>query len=128
MPEPSDSGTAPAHADAGNSTPVWRAVFDAFERPLAAVSEACVQSDLFMDGFAVTWRLRRRLNAELRRALDAWFASWQLPTRSDVDRLSNEVAGLERQVRDLRGQLERDRSPDIKPGGAPRRPAAGKRR
>lgn len=98
-------------SDNGSSAPSWRVLFDALERPVGRASESWVNSDIFMDGLATTWKLQRRFNAELRRALETWFAAWQVPTRGDVDRLSNQIASLERQIRDLRGELDRERSP-----------------
>ena len=65
-----------------------------------------MNSDAFMDGFAVTWRVQRRLQTRVRRSLDVWLGMWHLPSRSDVARVSNEIAGLERQVRELRAELE----------------------
>ena len=106
MPESSDRRDRPRPAQDGKSAPVWKTAFDAVERPASRATQTWLQSDTFMDGFAITRRLQRRLGAEVRRGLDVWLQAWQLPTRTDVHRLSNEIAGLERQVRDLRGELE----------------------
>ena len=106
MPESSDSRDRSRRAQGGKSAPVWKAAFDGVERPVSRAAQTWLQSDTFMDGFAITWRLQRRLGAEVRRGLDGWFQAWQLPTRTDMHRLSNEIAGLERQVRDLRSELE----------------------
>ena len=100
MPESSTNGARSSTTKEGKSAPSLRDAFDAFERPIARGSESWIGSDVFMDGFAITWRLGRRLNAEARRGLDMWFGAWHLPTRSDVDRLSGQIAALERQVRD----------------------------
>lgn len=82
-----------------------RAAFTAVERPVAHASRSLMDSDRFMDGFAVTWRLQRRLQTDVRRTLDVWLGLWHLPSRSDVARMSNEIAGLERQVRELRAEV-----------------------
>lgn len=74
-----------------------------------------------MDAFAITWRLGRRVNAEARRGLDMWFGAWHVPTRSDVDRLSGQIAALERQVRDLRSELEYSEPRSLRLGAIPRR-------
>ena len=100
-------------------------MFDALERPVSAASERWVQSDTFMDGFALAWRLQRRADRELKRGLDIWLGAWRLSTRGDVDRLSHEVAQLERELRDLRRELLRS-APPARSGSAPgRRRAAG---
>lgn len=59
-----------------------------------------------MDGFAIAFRLQRRAGRELRRGLGAGLRAFNMPSRADVDRLSNQLAGLERQVRELRAELE----------------------
>ena len=88
------------------STPLWRLAFDAVERPLAAASESWVQSDTFMDVLAVSFKVQRRLVGESRRAFEAWLALWGLPTRTDVSALVNQVAALERQLRQLAAEAD----------------------
>ena len=111
------------------STPAWRAAFDAIERPVTSASERWVQSDTFMDGFALAWRVQRRVDREVKRGLDIWLGAWRLSTRADVDRLSREIAQLERQVRELRRELERSASPEPhEPAARPSGSEAGARR
>jgi hypothetical protein len=86
--------------------PPWRHAFDVFERPLAAASESWVQTDTFMDALAVGWRLQRRVTADVRRAAGFWLGLWDLPTGHDLRKVANQVASLERQVRDLASELE----------------------
>jgi hypothetical protein len=83
-------------------TPLWRKAFDAIERPLAAGSEAWVQSDTFMDLTAVTFKVQRRMLGEVQQATERWLHLWGGVSRGDVIRLTNQVASLERQVRELR--------------------------
>jgi hypothetical protein len=83
------------------STPLWRLAFDLVERPLAAASETWVQSDPFMDMAALGFKVQRRVTKESGKALDAWLGLWGLPTKRDVTALVNQVAALERQVREL---------------------------
>ena len=80
----------------------WRKVFDAVERPYAAAAESLVQSDAFMDALTVGLRVQRRLTSPVQRGLETWVGLWGMPTRSDMTALVNQVASLERQVRDLR--------------------------
>jgi hypothetical protein len=87
-------------------TALWRQAFDAVERPLAAASESWVQSDTFMDLATMAWRAQRRLRSELERGVATWLGLWGVPTRADVIALVNQLAGLERQLRDLALQLE----------------------
>jgi polyhydroxyalkanoate synthesis regulator phasin len=88
-------------------TSLWRQAFDAFERPLAAASESWVQSKTFMDLAAITIRMQRRLAADGQRMTEQWLHAWGLPARGDIFALMNQVASLERQVRDLERELGR---------------------
>jgi hypothetical protein len=84
------------------TTPLWRKAYDAIERPLTAGSEAWVQSDTFMDMTAITFRVQRRMLGELHQVTERWLQLWGWPSRGDVMRLTNQVASLERQLRESR--------------------------
>ena len=86
--------------------PLWRTAFDVVERPVASASESWVQSDTFMDALALGVRAQRRSQRELHRAVRMWLGVWNLPSRSDLVELRNQIAGLERQVRDLAADVE----------------------
>jgi hypothetical protein len=86
-------------------TSLWRQGFDAIERPLAAAAESWVQSKAFMDLAAVTIRVQRRLTAEGQRMTEQWLHVWGMPARGDLITLMNQVASLERRVRDLDREL-----------------------
>jgi len=91
-------------------TPHWRKAFDAIERPLAAGTEAWIQSETFMDLATHSIRIQRRMLHDVQGATERWLHLWGWVSRGDVMRLSNQVASLERQVRDLRREAEqRDR-------------------
>ncbi len=110
------------HMAKDSTTPIWRTVFDAVEGPLTRAAESRVQTNRFMDGLALSWRVQRRLDRELRHGLEMWLGALSLATRGDVERLSNEVARVERELRALRRELERGRTG---PGTrAPARPRA----
>jgi hypothetical protein len=83
-------------------TPLWRKAYDAIERPLAAGSEAWIQSETFMDLATHSIRIQRRMLREVQQNTERWLHLWGFVSRSDVLRLSNQVASLERQLRDLR--------------------------
>jgi polyhydroxyalkanoate synthesis regulator phasin len=89
------------------STPLWRLAFDLVERPLAAASETWVQSDTFMDTTALGFKLQRRLTRQTEQALGAWLGLWGLASKRDVTALVNQVAALERQLRELRAEDRR---------------------
>jgi len=87
-------------------TSLWRKAYDAIERPLAAGSEAWVQSETFMDLATHSLRIQRRMLREVQQATERWLHLWGGVSRGDVIRLSNQVASLERQLRDLRREGE----------------------
>ena len=122
MAESSKNGAQPSKPKGGSSSPVWRMPFDAVEKPLSSSSESWVQSKTFMDGVAIAWRLQRRLGVELHRGLSLCFGAWNIPSRGDVDRISNQVANVERQLRALRSELEESK------GRTPGAAASGKSR
>lgn len=87
--------------------PLWRKAFDAIEQPLAAGSEAWIQSETFMDLAAHSVRLQRRMLHDVQHATERWLHLFGYVSRGDVVRLSNQVASLERQIRDLRREADR---------------------
>jgi len=118
MTPPKDSSESGGKASRP-SPPLWRLAFDAVERPVGAASEAWVQTDVFMDALATTWKVQRRVAKEMHRGLGLWLGMWNVPRRSDVTSLVTQVANLERQVRQLSRELER-REQDDPPGPRPR--------
>jgi hypothetical protein len=106
--------------------PLWRLAFDTIERPIAAASETWVQTDVFMDTLALTWKVQKRVVREMHRGLGLWLGVWDMPRRSDVNELVTQVASLERQVRQMARELERREAGD--PPGPRQRPAATTRK
>jgi hypothetical protein len=92
-------------------TPLWRKAYDAIERPLAAGSEAWVQSEMFMDLATHSFRIQRRVLSDVQQATERWLHLWGWVSRGDVVRLSNQVASLERELRDLRRASEQRERP-----------------
>lgn len=107
-------------------TPLWRKAFDAIERPVAAGSEAWIQSDTFMDLTAATLRVQRRTLRDVHKVTDRWLHLWGWVSRDDVIRLTNQVANLERQVRELRSVAE-ERDRPLLNGHQPRSRPANRR-
>ena len=80
--------------------------FDAVERPISAAAESWVQTDSFMDALAFTFKLQRRAAREVESAASAWLRVWGMPTRGDLARVTNQVASLERELREVRRAVE----------------------
>lgn len=91
--------------------PLWRKAFDAIERPLATGLEAWIQSETFMDLATHSIRVQRRMLGEAHRSTERWLHLCGWVSRGDVLRLTNQVASLERQVRDLRREAEHRERP-----------------
>jgi hypothetical protein len=107
-------------------TPLWRLAFDLVERPVAAASEAWVQTDVFMDALSITWKVQRRVSREVHRGFGVWLGLMDVPRRGDVTTLTKQVASLERQLRQVTRELENERRDGS--GIAVQRPAATARR
>src|SRR5687768_16254949 len=99
------------------SRPLWRVAVDSADRVLGPASEQLVRTEAFADVIGLISRMRylslKRVERMLRRQLHLW----NLPAATDVRRLSEQVASLERQVRDLTRELE-DRPRPVRPGRA----------
>ena len=83
-----------------------RKAFETVEQPIASVSESLLEKDAFMDALAVAWRLRRRLTHRLEAGAAAWLHLCGLPTRGDVTQVVNQIGGLQRELRELRREVE----------------------
>lgn len=104
--------------------PLWRRAFDGVERRVAGPLESGVQSDAFADAVSLLVRSQDRLAREFQRRSGGMLGMVNLPVGSDVKRLSQQVASLERQVRELSKQLEDERAP-VTDGGARSRRRSG---
>ena len=81
--------------------PLWRKAFDEVERRAAGPVEAGAHSDLFGDLVALNWRLARRAQREVERRTRRALHMVNLPTATDVRRLSEQVASLQRELREM---------------------------
>jgi hypothetical protein len=89
--------------------PLWRKGFDAVDRRVAGPAERAVRTDLFNDAIALGLRVQRRLQREAERRTRRALHTVNVPAASDVKRVSDQVAALQRQVRSLQHELERSR-------------------
>ena len=81
--------------------PLWRRAFDGVDRRIAGPIEAATRSDAFGDALTVAWRLQRRAQREAEKRTRRVLHLVNLPTATDVRRLSEQVAALRREVRGL---------------------------
>jgi hypothetical protein len=88
------------------ASPVWRRAFDAIEQSISPQLEQFVRTDQFADMAAVVARIQGQLQKRAERAMRQAWHFWNLPTGSDVKRVSEQLASLERRVRELSKRLE----------------------
>ena len=83
----------------------WRRSVDALDGVIGPPLERLTRTEYFAEGVGLITRLRtevtRRSERTTRRALHLW----NLPAASDILRVLDRIAALERQVRDLSNQL-----------------------
>jgi hypothetical protein len=83
-----------------------RKAFDAVEGPVAGAAESLLETDSFMDALAVTWKLQRRARRRVEAGTAAGMRLLGVPSRADVVELVNQIGGLQREVRELRREVE----------------------
>ena len=86
--------------------PLWRKLFDTAERAAAPRLEGIVKSEGFADVATFVMRLQTAANRGAERAMRRALHFWNLPAGSDVKRVSEQIASLERRVRELSKRLE----------------------
>lgn len=97
------------------STPLWRQVFNGWEKAVAPGLERLTASSGFRDALAVGLRANAEVAREVERASRQWLHLWNLPASSDVRSLRKQVASLEREVLNLRLQLQSQPLPRSEP-------------
>jgi hypothetical protein len=81
--------------------PLWRQAFDAVDRRVSGPVEAGARSDAFTDVLTVGWRIGRRAQQVVERRTRRVLHMANLPTATDVRRLSEQVSALQRELREL---------------------------
>jgi hypothetical protein len=81
--------------------PLWRQAFDAVDRRVSGPVEAGARSDAFTDALTLGWRLSRRMQREVERRTRRVLHMANLPTATDVRRLSEQVSAVQRELREL---------------------------
>lgn len=88
----------------------WRRAFDAVERNVSPRVEALVHSDEFAQMTAVVARARRLAGRRVSGVTARVWHLMNLPAGTDVQRLRMQVGALDREVRRLTLQLDRQAS------------------
>jgi hypothetical protein len=86
--------------------PLWRRAYDGVEKPLGDALAAGARSAAFGDIMALSVRVPRRVQQEIERRTRHVLHVANLPTATDVRRLTSQVADLQREVRSLAREIE----------------------
>jgi hypothetical protein len=85
--------------------PTWRRVFDRVERAVGQPLEDAAASSRYVDIMLTTMKVQRKVGGAVGRAIDhrigGLLHAVNIPTRSDVRRLSKQLAALTGEVRAL---------------------------
>jgi archaellum component FlaC len=85
----------------------WRPYFDAAERAVGRPLESGVETDTFQDLLAAAARLRGALEDRLERTSSDLLHMFNLPAQSDIKHLSEQLNRLDKQIRDLKLEVEK---------------------
>jgi hypothetical protein len=108
------------------SQPTWRRVFDRVERTVGKPLEEAVASSRYVDVMLTTMKVQRAVGGAVGRAVDhrigGLLHAINIPTRSDVRRLSRQLTSLTSEVRalaattqELRTLAEAEAEPAVAP-------------
>ena len=91
---------------AGSSGPVWKQLFDAAERTVGSRINDFAKSENYAILVGLATRVQRQSAERSERLSRQFLHMANLPAGSDVNRLLTQIAKLEREVRELRKQLD----------------------
>jgi chromosome segregation ATPase len=86
--------------------PTWRKAFDAVERPVGSKLEQVVQTDEFAALLSFTTQAQAEAKRQLERLTRRALHAVNMPAGSDIKRLHDQIAGLDRRLRDVQDELE----------------------
>ena len=108
---------------AGSSAPVWKQMFDAAERTVGARLNEFARSENYAIIVGLAARVQRDAAQRSQRMSRQFLHMANLPAGSDVNRLLEQIARLEREVRELRKQIDDERKVSDGPSRQPRKRA-----
>ena len=86
--------------------PTWKRMFDELDRTVGARVNGFARSEDFAAMAALTKRTQTQFGRLIERSSRRWLHAFNLPAGSDVNRLLAQIALLEREIRDLRKEVE----------------------
>lgn len=80
----------------------WREIYDEWEKAVAPGLQQFAASDGFRDFMAASAKVTSAFAAELERASRRWLHLWNLPAATDVRKLRQQIAAMDRELKGLR--------------------------
>ena len=80
----------------------WREIYDEWEKAVAPGLQQLTASDGFRDFMAASAKVTSALTAEFERASRRWLHFWNLPAATDVRKLRQQVAAVDRELKGLK--------------------------
>lgn len=86
--------------------PLWKQAYDAVEKQVAPALTKLLSTPEVIDAINLGNAVRRRAADDLAQFVRRNLNTANLPSGSDVRQVSNQIAGLERQIRQLHRRLD----------------------
>ncbi len=80
----------------------WREIYDEWEKAVAPGLQQFTASDGFRDFMAASAKVTSALTVEFERASRRWLHFWNLPAATDVRKLRQQVAAVDRELKGLK--------------------------
>lgn len=80
----------------------WREIYNDWEKAVAPGLQQFAASDGFRDFMAASAKVTSALTAEFERASRRWLHFWNLPAATDVRKLRQQVAAVDRELKGLK--------------------------
>jgi hypothetical protein len=86
--------------------PAWRRTYDAIETTVTLWVETVVHTGQFASTTALVAGIRRRVGDQFNGVAARVLHLFNLPARTDIQRLRRQVGALDREIRHLRAELD----------------------
>jgi len=112
------SKLSPTSGNAKNpapAKPLWRLSYDLVEKRVNPPLTGIVHNETFADVLALATRLRRMQYRLVERTTRRMLHAWNLPAATDIRRLQEQVATLQRQVSGLPARIQAEQPAALPP-------------
>jgi TolA-binding protein len=86
--------------------PLWKKAFDAAEKQAGPMIGKALSNPKVIDAITLTMAVERRAREDLAEFVRRQLHMANLPAGTDVQKVSNQIANLERQIRQLNRRLD----------------------